>query len=456
MPTQSGSSSRHDWGTEARLLEAVTSVVTRHGYANLTVQKILSAAAVSRATFYQYFSNVDDCFQNAYRQHAVQLVAEVELTARRSDQPELAMLDVLVDTAISRPDVARMLLTEALAAGPLGVRERDTLIAAIAGAITDSVPPQSRIDLPTGILIGGAFRFLSMRLTDGDLPDSLRDDVREWASVFTRRSSQPSWHARLAPALPRHPPRSSPTTGLLRPSGKPRERILRASAALVRERGYRGVTVADIVATAGVSRRLFYNEFASKADAFIAAYELAFERTVAACTPAFFSSGTWPERVWLSGQAFTGFLAREPLFAYLGFVECYAIGPGFVPRVHDTQLMFTFFLEEGYRQRSRARSLSRSCGALAATTIFELAFQGSRRGTSSQLRRLQPLAVYIALAPFIGPDAAGAFVTSKVSETRSSAPAAARAGSTRVSRPASASAPSRLFPRQQPRIGKQS
>jgi AcrR family transcriptional regulator len=434
-PTQSRTS-----GADARLIDAVTTVVAGHGYAHLTVERILAAAAVSRATFYQYFSNVDDCFQSAYRHYAEHLVAEIAAAARRSDRPELAMLEVLVDTAISRPDVARLLLTEALAAGPLGVQERETLIARIAGAITDSDPPQSRIDLPGAILIGGVFRFLSMRLTDGDLPGSLRDEVREWAAIFTRPSSQPSWHARLAPAMPRHPPRAPPKAGRLRPSGTPRERMLRAAAAMVREKGYRSVTVADIVATAGVSRRLFYNEFASKADAFMAAYELAFERTVAACTPAFFSSGTWPERVWRSGQAFTGFLAREPHFAYLGFVECYAIGPGFLPRVHDTQLMFTLFLEEGYRQRPQARSLSRSCGALAATTIFELAFQGSRRGSSLQLRRLQPLAVYIALAPFIAPDAAGAFVTAKLSKTRSAVPAAP----TRVSRPASASASSRL------------
>jgi AcrR family transcriptional regulator len=349
------------------------------------------------------------------------------------------MLDVLVDTAISRPDVSRLLLTEALAAGPLGVQERDMLITGIAEAIAECTPPQSPIDLPRGILIGGALRFLSIRLRDGDLTDSLHDEIREWATIFTRRSSQRSWCASFTPAMPRLPTLSPAKGSLPHPSGKPRERILRACAATIREKGYRAVTVTDIVAVAGVSRRLFYNEFASKSDAFIAAYELAFERSVAACTPAFFSSGTWPERVWRSGLAFTGFLAREPLFAYLGFVECYAIGPGFVRRVHDTQLMFTWFLEEGYRQRPQARSLSRSCGALTATTIFELAFQGSRRGPSLQLRRLQPLAVHIALAPFIAPDVAGAFVTAKLPELRS-ASAVARTTTSRVSRHASASA----------------
>ena len=134
----------------------------------------------------------------------------------------------------------------------------------------------------------------------------------------------------------------------------------------------------------------------------------------------------WPERVWHGAQAFTRFLAREPSIAYLGFVECYAIGPGFAMRAHETQLAFTLSLEEGYRQRPQAQSLPRACSALSAAAIFELGFWVSRHSPSIYLWPIQPLAVYIALARFIGADEAGEFLMAKLSATgpapRASAP----------------------------------
>ena len=192
-----------------------------------------------------------------------------------------------------------------------------------------------------------------------------------------------------------------------------RERIIRGAAHAIHTKGFAGVTVLDIAAAAGVSRRTFYKEFRDKTDAFTSAYEYAFEQTIAACAPAFFSSGDWPERVWASGLAFTGFLAREPEFAHLGFVNCYATGRGFQTRAHDTQLAFTLFLQDGYKQRATSGVLREGCSALTAATIFETAFQACRIAPH-QLRTLQPLAVYIALTPFIGASNAGTFITYKL------------------------------------------
>ena len=396
-----------------RLLHAASEVAAHEGYALLTVERVLLAAGVSRATFYQYFTNIEDCFWSAYRQHSERLVSDVTAAVRGAERRDLAMLDALVDAAISRPDVARLLMTEGLAGGQIGLAERDALVAAIERAVDAPAGGRSAVDIPEAILIGGVFRFLSMRLADGGALDGVREEVREWAGAFGRSSPEHSWAARFMPVLPSSS--DAPVSArAVRQRGTSRERILCATAASVREKGYRAMTVSDIVEGAGVSRRLFYNEFPSKSAAFMAAFEDIFQRTIAACTPAFFSSRGWPERVWQSALAFTNFVSREPLLAYLGFVECYAIGPSFAARVHDTQLAFALFLEEGYRQRPEAASLPRSCAALTVAAIVETGFLGSRRGVSLHLRRLQPLAVYVALTPFIGTDEAGRFVTGKL------------------------------------------
>jgi AcrR family transcriptional regulator len=48
-----------------------------------------------------------------------------------------------------------------------------------------------------------------------------------------------------------------------------------ALALEIEEKGYRSVTVADVVRRAGVSRSAFYENFSSKEDCFLAASETA-------------------------------------------------------------------------------------------------------------------------------------------------------------------------------------
>ncbi|HTB71545.1 MAG TPA: TetR/AcrR family transcriptional regulator [Solirubrobacteraceae bacterium] len=401
-------------GAEARLLAAVTELCARDSYPALTVERLRAAAAVSRATFYQYFSDVEDCFLSAQRAHSVELAREVAHVDARDprDPRELAALDALVEFVIRRPQVALLLSRESLAAGPAALREREALIAAL-GRLTRATPPSAAaVDLPSRILFGGVLRFLSMQIASGPVTPALVDEIRQWSLSF-KRSSALCRSEELLPRFPetagRAPPRP-PSTPRSRPA---RERLLRATAAAILVHGYRAMTVADIVAGAGVSRRLFYRHFTSKREAFIACYETAFTQTVAASAPAYFSPGAWPQRVWDAARAFTGFFAAEPAFAHLGFVECYALGSSFLSRVHDTQLAFTLFLEDGYRQRPHT-TLPRSFSALTAATIFEAGFLACRGGASLYMRRIQPLVVYIALAPFIGSEQAQSFLEGKL------------------------------------------
>ncbi len=54
-----------------------------------------------------------------------------------------------------------------------------------------------------------------------------------------------------------------------------RARIIAALAEETVEKGYRAVTVADIVSRAGIARNTFYENFSSKEDCFLAASEFA-------------------------------------------------------------------------------------------------------------------------------------------------------------------------------------
>jgi AcrR family transcriptional regulator len=393
---------------EQRLLDAVTEACARISYPDITVEDLLTVAGVSRATFYQYFSNVEDCFLAAYRGHALRLVEAVASSSDR-EHPELAALDAVVDLAIHRPDVALLLFREGLAGGQAARRARDELIVGIERALTTKQRRSHRVDLPLGVLLGGVLRFISTRLTDGPMTRTTGEELADWVRAFAT-AERASWTDFRLPTATTEARDACPAPIVVR-TLPPRERLLRATAVVILVKGYRATTVADIVATAGVSRRSFYDHFFCKKAAVLESYEFAFAESIKAIAPPFFASACWPQRVWESAQAFTRFFAAEPAFAYLGFVECYALGSDSHARVRDTQQAFTFFLADGSSQR-HVGPPPQAFAPCTAFVIFEAGFRAARAGPSRHLRRMQPLAVYIALTPFIGVEAARRCVAS--------------------------------------------
>lgn len=116
----------------ARLLEAVVQAVAEYGYANVTVADVVGAAGVSRRTFYEQFSDKQDCFLAAYRT-GVEVVIEsvVEATAEAPEEDWRERLRVgLTEYArimASEPTFARTLLIDVLGAGREAVELRQQL-----------------------------------------------------------------------------------------------------------------------------------------------------------------------------------------------------------------------------------------------------------------------------------------------------------------------------------------
>ncbi len=398
------------------LIDAVTHVAAGDGVSDLTVDRVLSVAGVSRASFYQYFPSVEECFFSAYRLHADRLLRDVRAAVKCAPDPAVAVLDALVETAVSRPDAMRLLAIGGLASGPKGLKERQALICAIERLIELS-PRRQTIELPTVALIGATMRYLAMRLAAGEVGAGAAADVRDWASGFACADGSCEWRRGLSGTAlgPESEPSLLAIGGFLR-DGSSRERVLRAVAARVCGEGYRACSITDVATAAGVSRRFFYNHFEDKRAVVVAAYEYCFERVLAICAPAFFASGPWEDRVWQAGLAFARFFAREPLFGHLVFGQPYALGPSFAGRVEECHLAFTWFLDgQHYDPRNGAAS-PEAWSALTAAAVAELAFQSLRHGAALQMLAQLPLVTYVVLTPFIGRDHASAFAESKLEE----------------------------------------
>ncbi len=431
----------------SRLLGAVVEVVAQDGYADAKIGQIASRAGVSRATFYEQFASKEECFVAALRTASDALLAEAgaaiagaeEVTA--GTEGALAMAaGALAGLAEREPAAFTSLLHESMLAGAAAVRERERLMeglqaqvdAAHEGLAADALIP----DVPVALILGGVTRVLGFHMRRGETGHaaSLRD-LLTWTDCYATEKRARRWtelvpDPRLfVPEAPDPPPALAPQPlprGRHRLEGAvvdrvQRERLLEATAKVVRQKGYANMTVGNVVSAARVGREVFYAHFHDKREAFMATYRQGFEHSLVAAAEAFFTSqGEWPERVWESGRAFTLFFLSVPDLAYLGFVESYALGPEEAPRADDTLLGFTVFLEDGYRYRPEAADLPRVASEAIAGAVVETAVAYVRHDRVAELPGLLPVISYLVLAPFTGTAAANEFIERKLDEAAQS------------------------------------
>ncbi len=123
-----------------------------------------------------------------------------------------------------------------------------------------------------------------------------------------------------------------------------RRRIMTAMAEVMAEQGYATTSVADVIRRAGVSRETYYQQFRSKLDCFLAAFDAAavalFAPIRAMADPAGSAALGPAERLdrfdELLGAYLDG-LAAQPALARVFLVEVYAAGPGAMARRVELQ-----------------------------------------------------------------------------------------------------------------------
>jgi AcrR family transcriptional regulator len=418
-------------GQRERLLGAMIEVAARHGYGGATVARVIKRAGVSRATFYEQFGDRHECFLAAVRVSAARVAGGLHRGQFEKAPPRQLIASALA--AVDRdPAAARVVLIESLA-GPAPARaEHERLLGAAQGVIEVRLQRglgPLRLEVSPRALLGGMVGVLATRLQRGetgrmiDLLNDFEAWTRSYATTAPRGRGAVDWKALGVSVEPPIPPQADPLDARL-PRGRSamppamvaaehRQRIFAALARLARERGYAAVTVADIVATAGIGRDTFYELFRGKQEAFLAAQSFALENSLALAASRYFGDKAWPERVWDAALALLGYVASVPDLAVLDFVESYAVGPPAIRRSFEGRMAYTLFLEEGFRQRPEARALPRLCSEGIAGAILELMRVQAVEGRAERMQELVPQAVYLAIAPFIGPATALQLISAK-------------------------------------------
>jgi AcrR family transcriptional regulator/DNA-binding MarR family transcriptional regulator len=149
-----------------------------------------------------------------------------------------------------------------------------------------------------------------------------------------------------------------------------RARLLSAAVATIDELGYARASVAHITARARVSRRTFYDLFASREDCLLAVLRDAAERITGEIAAQGPQGLAWRERVRGGLFAILSFLDREPVLARVCVVQSLQGGPRVLAWREHVLAQLAQIIDEGRAERPR----SPQCTALTAEGLVGAAF----------------------------------------------------------------------------------
>jgi AcrR family transcriptional regulator len=157
-----------------RMLAAAVDAVDDVGYAGMTVAQVIGRARVSRKTFYDVFSDREDCFLSVFEQALVQSGEVVSQAYAAEDnwrdgiRAGLACLLALMD---DEPALTKLCVVEALAAGERVLERRTKAMDSLAQAVDRGrQAPGSTLDPPSVTaegIVGAIFQVIHSRVLDG-------------------------------------------------------------------------------------------------------------------------------------------------------------------------------------------------------------------------------------------------------------------------------------------------
>lgn len=386
-----------------RLFAAIVATVAEKGYEATTVADLVELSGVSRSAFYRHFDDKQACFLAAVE-------AMVEPTLKRLGADESAppgterarqAFASVIELIVEQRAASKMCIVEIYAAGPEGAALVDRYMESVtdlAASLLEQVPERKGMprDLVRAI-VGGVQKVIHKRLYRDQEEELLGLVPQLWDWLFCYPVPPGPLRAtrrRTVKPLPFEERQAHAT---------PPERILRALAAVVADKGYPDTTVAEVVERAGTSQRTFYEHFNNKEDAIVAALDSGSAHMLAAALPAFRRAPDWKHAVHDTIEAMFRWGAEEPEYARMGGVEMYAAGKRALDQREVVTEGMEGLLAPGYELKPETAPIAAEA---VGGALYSLLYDHVNKQGPATLPDLVPTLVYVTLAPFLdGEDA---------------------------------------------------
>lgn len=166
-----------------------------------------------------------------------------------------------------------------------------------------------------------------------------------------------------------------------------RRRLLTGMAHAVAAKGYADTTIADVVREAAVSRRTFYEHFATKAECLIALYESASHNAMKVLRGAIDPARGWQTQVEQAMTAYLGCLAQNPVLLRTLFVEILGLGPIGLAARRRMNAELAAFMQQVINSDGRAR-LAPEMAMMVVGAVNELVLQAIEQDRVGELTAL--------------------------------------------------------------------
>jgi AcrR family transcriptional regulator len=381
-----------------RLFGAVVAVVSEKGYEATTVADVIELAGVSRSDFYRHFANKAECLAAAAEALLEPTLAALQEVRSNGETEAETIFEKFIDLVSSEPAAARVCFVELHAAGEGGESVADRGFEALAQMVDEvnaELPGRERMGPElVRVLIGGLRKMIHTRLYRGQEQELGTIAPELWTWLMSVRP----------PPRPLEAPRRQRSGPAARFEGyTPGERIARAVATVVADKGYGAMSTDDIAAQAAISLSTFYEHFTDKRDAVLAALEMSGAQITALAVPAARRAGDWQHGVRALYEAICSYFAAEPAMAQLATVGVYGAGPQALARRDRVIDSLTEMLAPGFDENPDAPTLSAEA---AGAAVYALIREQLRRAGPQSLAAVVPLATYVTLVGFVGPEQA--------------------------------------------------
>jgi AcrR family transcriptional regulator len=418
-----------------RLRSAMVELIAQRGYPAVRILDLTQLAHVSRPTFYNLYADKEELLLSAYEDIAGRTTecAATAFAEGEDEEESLRLaLQAFAELAAAEPEAMTLALLGTFGAGPRALERRNRTLQSLEQIILagrEGAGGEESRDLTVKFLIGGIREVAATRLRQGRERElvELAGDLSRWASAYPRAlplglDGPPRVRAREgAGAQPGAPEgaslRSRRAEGRL-PSGRhdlsredvvksQRERIVDATAAIVAEKGFLGLTIPEIASRANVSHETFYEMYPTKHDAFLGAQKVGLHQALRVTVEAYDANrAEWEHGVAAGMHALMEYVCSEPAHAHLTLVDTFGASPEAIEIRENALRAFSEYLQPGLQGASADVDVPETAAEAVAGGIWQVLHHYIEHKRLDELCDATPQLVFLTLTPFVGPDVA--------------------------------------------------